>query len=217
MREKILAQLVAKHAGVSKQFLGLVADKLAKKVTEESGIDQAITDYDNAVNIQELAQDFQREADRRVGDAKKEWEKKNPPKPAPKTKEEGGSDDESSKPEDVPAWAKTLMDGLQKLQSEKSQSSIQAKAAEKLKDVPALFWKGRALPDKEEDLDSFIETINTDFNSFKQEQIDKGLMSQTPPGGGGGAGGGEGDKKVIDQDIKDWATKNKPATDTKNK
>src|SRR5690606_341046 len=151
MREKILAQLIAKYAGVSKRFLGLIADKLAKKVTEESGIEQAITDYDNAASITELAADFQKEADLRVGDAKKEWEKKNQPKKDnDKTDEE--EEDDPPPADKMPAWAKALVEKVDGLSKKETVVLVKTKATELLKDIPATFWKGRTIPDKEEDL-----------------------------------------------------------------
>lgn len=209
MREKILAQLVIKFPGVSKQFLGLTADKIAKKVTEESGIDQAITDYDNAVSISELATDFQKHGDSRVGEAQKLWEKKNPPK-APKT-DDPKEDDDTPPADKMPAWAKGLMESVTALTREKAQTTVKQKATELLKEVPAEFWNGRAIPDKEDDLQTFVESVTTDYGTFKQGLIDKGLMQQTPPGGGAGADGVvKTDAKATDAVIKDWADKSKP-------
>src|SRR5436190_20123674 len=144
MRNKILAKLAEKFPGLSQKFLGLVADKLSKKVTEESGIDQAITDYDNAVSITELATDFQKEGDRRVTDAKKEWDKKTPA--GGKTKDDDDqSDDDPAEPkpkdkgkkkdaDEPPAWAKQLLGEVASLKKEKVLSNIQQKVADKLKD-----------------------------------------------------------------------------------
>lgn len=203
MREKILAQLVSKYAGVSKNALGLLADKLAKKVTEESGIEQAITDLDNAYPITEFAADLQREADRRVGDAKKEWEKKNPPTPP---KLDNPPINDPPKPDEMPAWAKTLVDQVANLTKEKAHGTIQAKAKELLKDVPEVIWKGRALPENEDGLDGFVQEVTKDYNDYKQDQINKGLMSATPPAGSGdGKPSGGGDKKAIDANIVEWA------------
>lgn len=216
MREKILAQLIAKHAGVSKTALGLIADKLAKKVTEESGIEQAITDFDNAVSITEYAADLQREADKRVGEAKKEWDKKNPPKKDPPKTEEG---EDPPKNDDTPAWAKSLMDEVKQLKTEKVQGGMKTKATELLKEVPAHFWNGRALPEKEEDLQTFVDSISADYTAFTQHLVDKGLMTATPPGGGGESGGGGKDlnEKAIDANIKAWADKSKPAETSSSK
>jgi len=211
LREKILAQLIAKHSGVSKKALGLIADKLAKKVTDESGIDEAITTFDNAVGIKEFADDLQREGDSRVGEAKKEWEKKTPPKP-PKTDEPG---EEPNPKDDTPAWAKTLLDKVDRLEREKAVGTNASKAEAALKDVPKSFWKGRTIPEKEEELQAFIDSVNTDFSAFKQEQIDAGLMQATPPTGGNGGGGNGGNDKAIEADIKAWAEKGKPAVTEK--
>jgi hypothetical protein len=220
MREKILAQLVTKYPGVSKQALGLIADKLAKKVTEESGIEQSITDFDNAVSITEYAAELQREGDRRVGDAKKEWEKKKPKPAAGNDKTETNTDDPPPSGDDAPAWAKTLMQQVQTLTAEKMQGSIKSKVAEKLKDkVPEKFYGKWALPSKEEDIETFVSTVEKDWTDFKQEQVNAGLMSATPPAGGGGSGGskgGPGDAKV-DADIKAWGEKNKKKADVINK
>ena len=209
MREKILAQLKAKFSGVSQKALGLIADKLAKKVTEESGIEQAITDFDNAISIVEFANDLQREGDTRVGDAKKEWEKNNPKTSAanPPKQEDPPKNDE------VPAWAKALTDQIATLTRERNQGTIAGKAKDLLKDVPAEFWNGRTLPEKEEDLQTFVETVTKDYNALTQSFVNKGLMSATPPAGGGGesAAAGQVNNKQLDADIKDWADKGKPA------
>lgn len=210
MREKILAQLKAKFSGVSHKALGLIADKLAKKVTEESGIEQAITDFDNAISIKDFADDLQREGDTRVGDAKKEWEKNNPKPPAATPPKH----DDQPKPDEVPAWAKTLTDQIASLTRERNQGTIAGKAKDLLKDVPAEFWNGRTLPEKEEDLQTFVEAVTKDYNALTQSLVNKGLMSATPPAGGGGNGpaaAGQANNKQLDADIKDWADKGKPA------
>lgn len=202
MKEKILAQLKAKFSGVSHKALGLIADKLAKKVTEESGIDQAITDFDNAVGITDFAADLQREGDSRVGEAKKEWEKKNPPKTDPPRT------DDPPKPDEIPAWAKALTDQITSLTKEKAQTTVRTKAAELLKDIPEAFWKRVPVPESEDGLNEFVESIKTDYSSFQQNLVDQGLMTATPPAGGGAGGGGEagkGDAKKLDADIAAWA------------
>lgn len=209
LKEKILAQLVAKYAGVSKKALGLIADKLAKKVTAEDGIEQAITDFDNAVSITEFAADLQREGDSRVGEAKKEWEKKNPPKNDPPKPDDPKNDPPK---DDVPAWAKGLMDKVDSLARERSQGTIQSKAKDLLKEVPESFWKGRTLPEKEDDLQTWVESVTKDYNDFRQNLIDQGMMSATPPAGGGPPRTGsaaEAEKKAAEEAVKVWAKEGK--------
>ncbi len=207
MRDKILAQLQTKFAGVSKTALGLSADKISKKVTEESGIDQAITDFDNAVSITEFAADLQRESDRRVTEAKKQWDKDNPKPQDP----QAPNPKDPPKPDDMPAWAKSLVEQVTNLTREKAQGSIKEKAGALLKDVPAQFWNGRSLPEKEEDLQTFVDAVNADYSAMKQEFINAGLMSATPPDGGGGEGGAgvKLNDKQIEAEINDWASKSK--------
>ncbi len=218
MREKILAQLVAKHPGVSKKALGLIADKLAKKVTEESGIEQAITDFDNAVSITEFAADLQREGDSRVSDAKKEWEKKNPKKDP---KADDPKDDPVDPTGNEPEWLKgltnqlkTLGDQVATMSKEKAQTSIKAKATELLKDVPESFWDSWTIPDKEDGLQAFVDSVTEKFSAFQQTMVDKGLMSATQPGGSSAKGGAASDK-VVDAEIKEWADKGKDTSSDK--
>ena len=81
MKEKILTQLKLKFPGAPASVLNSVADKLAKKVTEEPAIEGAISELENsAYSITDIIADFQAEGDRRVSSAKTEWEKKNPRK-----------------------------------------------------------------------------------------------------------------------------------------
>jgi hypothetical protein len=189
-KAQILAKLVTKYPGLQKTFLGLLADKMAVKVTEESGIDEAITALDNApISITDLAADFQKEGDRRVTAAEAVWKKKNPPaKPADKT-----DDDEPTDPpkgDEMPSWAKGLLTEIQTLKSEKQQNTIQSQLKEKLKDVnPLVSWNDWALPNKEEDIAPFIEKVQARHTEIEKTLVDKGLsaLGQPKTGSSGGA------------------------------
>lgn len=99
-------------------------------------------------------------------------------------------------PDDTPAYMKTFMqqtlDGFNKLsgivtamQSEKSQISMRQKIAEKLKDVaPEVFWSKRVLPEKDEDLETFITDVTTDYTALNKERTDAGLSALTVPKSG---------------------------------
>lgn len=202
LKDKILAKLVALYPGLSKEVLGLIATQIATKVTEESGIDQAITDYDNAASIKTLAEEFQKEGDRRVSTAQKEWEKKNP------TKKPGKTDKpEENKEDETAVLLKTLLEEVKTLKADKAQSSIRDKIKEKLKDakIPEKFYAKWALPEKEEEVDAFVESITSDYTSFKQEMINQGLMQETPPenGSGGSSNKREASKEEVDAVVKD--------------
>jgi hypothetical protein len=205
MREKILAQLVSKFPGVSKKFLGLWADKLTPKVTEESQIQGVIDELDKLpIPITDLATEFQKEGDTRVTEAEKKWLKNPPKKDDPKTdptpKKEG-----DTTTDDAPAWAKSLIESNQKLsqtvenlQKEKTQSTIREKISsnEKLKEVPAVLWNKRALPEKEEDVEAFIEDVVKDHTAFTQDLADKGFAQVSKPVVGTPAKAGGGQEKV---------------------
>lgn len=95
MWEKILAQLASKNPGVSKAVLTMIAKKLAEKVTEESQIEGAISDFEanSVLSIKDYADFVQQQGDSRVGEAKKKWDNENK-KPAPnKTDVEEKNDD----------------------------------------------------------------------------------------------------------------------------
>jgi hypothetical protein len=196
-KEKILAELVKKYPGLSKQFLGLVAVQMATKVTEEGGIEAAVAELDNApISIETLAAEFQKEGDRRVTEAMK-------PKP-PKTEEKPKPENPPAPAEEIPAWAKkmeetnrALAEKLAALESEKTKGTIKQKAADALKDVPAWFWEEWALPEKEEDLESFVTKAKTKYETVTQDSNNKGLANMITPKGGNGGG----DKKASKEEV----------------
>lgn len=198
MKEKILAQLVTKYPGVSKKFLGLLADKLAAKATEESQIEDVVNGLDDLpVPVTDLAAEFQREGDRRVSDAEREWKKKNPPKPAPKT--EDPPKDDPAPADEAPAWARSMMQELQALKADKVKGTIREKLKEKLKDIPEDYYSEWALPEDEDGMDAFAEKVTTKYTAWKQKLINDGLMNETPPENG--QGGKPGEKAASKEEI----------------
>lgn len=213
MRDKILAELVKKFPGLSKQFLGQIATQLAKKVTEESGIDQAITDYDNAVSISDLAAEFQKEGDRRVTEAKKAFEAKKPKAGAAADQDEP-EDPKEPKAGDIPAWAKSLLDEVKSLRAEKTQATLKEKIDSALKDkVPARFYKGRALPEPDK-LQEFVDEVVADYTEFQKETLGDAL-DKVPKPGAGGVPLEKATAKRVEEDIKNWAQSKKPAAAAK--
>ncbi|MES2620236.1 MAG: hypothetical protein V4615_05220 [Bacteroidota bacterium] len=155
---------------MSKQFLGLIATQMATTVTDESGIEEALTTLDNApIPIATLATEFQKEGDRRVNDAKKEFVK-NPPKPDNKTEPPTPENPETpvkteKTADEMPAWFKPFADKVDKLETEKATQTIAQKMAAhaKLKDVPEVFWKKRQQPDSEDAIDAFADEAANDW------------------------------------------------------
>lgn len=168
MKALILIALKQKYPNVSAKFLGLWADKLAQKATEESQIEGVINELDNLpISISDLATEFQKEGDRRVATFEKQ-------KPVVKEKKEGEA--EPADDPTMPTWAKaileqnkTLATQLQTIQAEKQTGTIREKASSALKDVPALFWNKRALPGKDEELDAFIADVQADYKELTKD------------------------------------------------
>lgn len=202
MLKQIQAKLEAKFPGLSKLFLGLIAAQMATKVTEESGIDAAIAELDNApISITTLAAEFQKEGDRRVTEAEKVFKKNNPPKkddtPAP-----GADDDKTQVKTDseTTTLLKTLLEKVGKLEGDKTQTTIRTSIAAKLKDkVPDIVWAKRQLPEKEEDVEAFILDVETDYKTFTESQTDTALGNLTLPKGGNG--GPAGKEKASEKEV----------------
>ena len=98
-------------------------------------------------------------------------------------------------PNDVPAWAKTLLDSnkalsdkLSALESDKKVTTIKEKAKTLLVDVSDLYWKRVPLPEKEEDLDNWVNEIKTDYTALVTATNNSnlgtgGVYRATPPNG----------------------------------
>ncbi len=200
MKEKILTFLKSKLTGVSESYLLGVAEHYSKTVTEESQI--ATTFTDGVVEFVKLnAGLLQTEGDRRATEAQKT---------ALKNYQEKYGLDENGKPKadpskkDVtdpnePAWFTAykkeqeikqteLANKLQKQEQEKTSAALSERVMkhEKLKDIPQSFLKGRNLiPASEAEIDNLVASIEADYNGFKQEMADKGVIVSPPPAGGG--------------------------------
>ena len=110
---------------------------------------------------------------------------------------------------DEPAWFtaykkeqqesnEALKAEIEKQKQEKTLAALSERVMkhEKLKDIPASYFKGRNLvPKSEAEIDQLVATIETDYNGFKQEMAEKGVVISVPPTGGGSAG----DKSTIDE------------------
>lgn len=190
MKEKILAALKTKYNNLGftdKAFDG-VAEYLSKTVTEEAAIEGAITGVDG------LLKAFQGDADKRVTEAVEKVKKET--KPAePKKTEEPKKPEEAKKPsEEVPEWAKSLIESnktlsekLNTIDADKAKVTRRQTLEGKLVNVPEQF-KAKVLKDfdrmsfeKDEDFNTYLTDTNTDIAALNQELADKGLGQQGPP------------------------------------
>jgi len=214
MKEKILAFLKSKLSGVSESFLSGVADTFSKTIKEEKDIETVFTDG-IIETLKFSATQLQIEGDRRATDAQKtalkNFQEKHglteDGKPIEPKKPVGRPPKEVTDPEE-PAWftafkkeqqesTEALKAEIEKQKQEKTLAALSERVSkhEKLKDVPASYLKGRNLvPKSEAEIDQLVAEIETDYNGFKQEMAEKGVVISVPPTGGGQIG----EKSTID-------------------
>ncbi len=192
MRKQILAQLRKQFTGVSEKVLGLIADKLAKTVTEESGIEDAITALDEGpISIKEYADFLQRDGDARVQAALAKVKKatgEDPDDDETETSTGKAGKASAGNGEEMPAWAKKLFGVVEGLVAEKTTTSMKSKLAEAVgKDVPEKFYSRIALPEKEEDIQALAQEIQADWKEIAPASAttkSKGLLNLTAPSSG---------------------------------
>lgn len=197
MREKILEALKTKFEGVSDAILGRVADKLAKTATSEEEVTTAV----EGVTFQKVLESY---GDSRATEAQqtavanyekklKEGKKKEP--------QQEPSEDKAEIVDDVPAWAKALMESNKALsekiaafEGEKTANGRKSKLEAALSSAPEKIrnryrkdferlsfkddedfndWLGEVTPE--------IESITNDFNAKG------GVVTRTRGGGGKGS------------------------------
>lgn len=182
MKEKILAQLVAKHPGVSKHALGLYANKLAGKVTAEDQIEGAITELEAVFSVADFAAALQSEGDRRVSEAKPKLPKT---EDKPKPEDKPVQDEDKTLEGKIAAMFSKLESRLDTMEKSQTKQSVAEKFAAALKakklEIHPSFLKGRT-PATEDELEAALTEVETDWNEFQQGQANAGMAANTPPG-----------------------------------
>lgn len=207
MRDKILAELKKKFPGLSNELLGLVADKMATKVTADDQLQGAIAELDNSpIPISEYAAFLQKEGDRRVSEATKTHErtlrekydfkektKIDPPPP---------NDPPKNDIEAMQAQLRQLTEKLTGFETKEQRQAWHDALMKKLgeKKIPAVFAKGKTLESADQ-IDAVLAEIEADYTEVKQGFTNEGLMQQPLPPGS------EGRTDNIDADIAAWAAK----------
>lgn len=198
---KVLTAIETKFKGksITKQFKTNLATKWAAKIDNDTDIDGYVDDREDVVL------EAVREADQRVTDALK---KATPPKDDKKPEEEK----EIVIDADAPAWAKalaeqnkTLSEQLKGFQTQQTQQTLtqRFKGDERLKGVPD-FILNRSIPKSEEEFESTITDLVTEYSTFAQANKIENLGADIPPGAGGG-NTKQNDGKV-DADLVKFAT-----------
>lgn len=223
MKEKILTFLKTKLSGVPDNYLLGVAEYYSKTVTEEKQIETTFTD--GVIDLLKLnANLLQSEGDKRATEAAKTALKNYQDKYGldengkliedPTKKKKKDVDPDPNEPVWFTAYKKEQKEANEKLaadieaqKQEKTSAVLAEKVSkhEKLKDIPASYLKGRNLiPKSEAEIDQLVAQIETDYNGFKQEMAEKGVVISVPPAGGGITG----DK--VSKEVTDYINEKMP-------
>lgn len=201
MKEKIFkafkdAILIKGKTSVSDDTINLYVGFIdAEKITDESQIAEAIKPFVPALkavqaNINSVAatstsakeSELKTKYEKEIEDLKKS--NSEPPKPQDPPKD------------DTPEWAKNLLTKVESLegnitslQGEKLQTTLSRKLADSIKEknIPSYFANpaisGRTFKDEAE-VDSFVEDLNSQWGTAKQELANNGFKETVPPSGG---------------------------------
>jgi hypothetical protein len=208
MKKEILEALKAKFVGVSEAILNRIADKLAKTVIKQEDVATAI----EGVTFQQVLESY---GDSRATEAQQtavtNYEKKHGLKDGKKVEEpkptEQPKPNEETKhgKEDMPAWAKalidsnkTLSDKLSAMEGEKIATSRKSSLEAILKNAPEKIRQRyekdfvRMTFKDDEDFNRWIGEITPDVEAITNEYQAKGGVVTRPKAG---AAGGKGEEK----------------------
>lgn len=157
---KVKARLRAlfPKANLATKRLDEISDKLGKKIEDnatDAQIDEALTEQNELYSFEDIAKNDDR---KRTEDAKsKETNVVDAEKTESKTNDE-----------EMPAWAKALVDTVNGFKAEKQAQSLEQrfKSDERLKNINPLLFTGR-IPSNEDDFDTAIEALVKDATELK--------------------------------------------------
>lgn len=204
MKNKILEALKPKFEGVSETILGRIADKLSKTAKTDEDVNTLI----EGVTFQQILESY---GDSRATEAQQSavanYEKKHGLKDGKSVKTEPKTEPKAEpKTEDdnVPAWAKALIDSNNSLKSEleaikgekttnKRKSELDKvlnKAPEKIRQRYTKDFERMSFKD-DEDFNAWIGDITPDVEAITNDYNTKGGVVRRPKSGGGGNGENE--------------------------
>lgn len=190
MYQEILNQLKTKFVGISDEILGRIAKKLAETATTAVEVKTAV----EGVTFQQVLQSY---GDSRATDATKtavaNYEKKHNLKDGKsvEVKKEEVVDPKEEHNEDVPAWAKALMEGQKQLsesvkamQSEKLTTSRKQKLDDVISKLPENMRKGysRISVDRlsDEEFDTMMQDVTGEVAEIAKETGQRGAVFGKP-------------------------------------
>ncbi|SHG32045.1 hypothetical protein [Dysgonomonas macrotermitis] len=202
MKEKIFkafkdAILIGGKTSVSDDTINIYVGLIdAEKITDESQIAEAIKPFVPALkavqaNINSVAATS---TSTKESELKTKYEKE-----IEDLKKSKPDTTKQDPPKDVPEWQKaidaltknveTLTGSLSAMQGEKLQTTLSRKLVDSIKEknIPSYFANpaisGRTFKDEAE-VDSFVEDLNSQWASAKQELVNNGFKETVPPSGG---------------------------------
>ena len=186
MKTKVLAILKPKAAslGFSAEELDNVAIHLAETLEEDATDEQITTVVDSSLPLLKLSQT----AVNRIVNAKKDEKAKS----KNKKEESEESQEESTEEEKVPAWAKTLLDKVDKIEKKEVLGTRLEKFGEVVKDLPDTQRKSmisdfkRITFENDEDFESYLSEKKELIPSLIQDNANAGLDKGKPGAGGSG-------------------------------
>lgn len=154
---KVKARLRAlfPKANLSSKRLDEISDKLGKKIEDnatDAQIDEAVTEQNELYSFEEIAKNDDRARTERKKVEPKEEEK----------------EDVKPNEEQMPSWAKQLVDTVNAFKAEKQAQTLEQrfKSDERLKNVNPVLFKGR-IPTSEDGFDEAIEELLKDAQELK--------------------------------------------------
>ena len=214
MNEQLFNSLKTKFDGVQDAILRRVAEKYGRNLGETPAEDeiQGVVDGVTFQNVLESYGDSR--ATEAANTAVANYKKKQGTQGGQNNPNPGQNQQNQKKedlPDDAPEWAKSLikqnqelsskLEGLEKKERTKSLVETVQQKLVKGKKVPQSFFKGRNIEvNDESEIDSVVDQIAEDYNSFKKEIIEQGIVTEEPkePLSGGS-------DKQVDKDIEEWA------------
>lgn len=202
MKKEILDALKAKFVGVSEAILNRIADKLAKTVTKQEDVATAV----EGVTFQQVLESY---GDSRATEAQQtavaNYEKKHGLKDGKKVEEPKPKEDNHHDGEDMPEWAKALVESnktltakLSAIEGEKLATSRKSSLDAILKSAPEKIRQryekdfARMTFKDDQDFTNWIGEITPDVEAITNEYKAKGGVVTRPKAG---AAGGKGEEK----------------------
>lgn len=183
IKERVLASLRTSFAkyGFKKDELNQLADMFSMNLTDESTDEDIKSTLTANEGYAKMMQSVYNRAVSETSDKYKDYVPKSAepqlkPKDATDTKTQGLTQEDILK-----LISEGVANGLKPYQerAEKERLNTLLTKSTKLKDVPLMFRERYSL-DKEENLDSVVDKINSDWTSLKQGLVQNGIMVEAP-------------------------------------